>query len=182
MDGLTPAIWFPVVTLILGLALKAIFDLFNERRVEARDARIRIEKRKESIQLQRIENQRKLLLNIQQALAKLMRAVACQHLEDVTNQRLKGEWAKESISEEVSTAVREAFMQVNLLRVQLLEEDLRGQVSTLTSLCTGVTMAKDENESVTNWMSSSVVFDQLNDRIGEVLRSCDSLELAHLRG
>ena len=180
MESISPSVWFPVVTLVAGAFLKAAFDFFNERRQEEREKRVRVEGRKETIQLRRNENQRRLLLEMQEAIAKLMRAVACHHLEDVTNHRNHGTWAKELISEEVSNGAREAFLQVNLLRVRILDEDLRDRIVHLVSLCSGVTMAKSEQESESKWMDTAGVFDQFNERLGEVLRSCDSHELAYL--
>lgn len=180
MEPINPAVWFPVVTLIAGAFLKATFDLFNERRQEEREKRVRIEGRKETIQLRRNENQRKLLLEMQEAAAKLMRAVARHYLEDVTNHRIHGTWAKEPISEEVSNGARDAFLQVNLLRVRLLDEELRARTTHLSSLCSGVTMASSEHESERKWMDTAELFDQFNERLGEVLRFCDSHELAYL--
>lgn len=182
MESLTPVVWFPVVTLVLGLVLKAVFDFLNERRAEERERKIRVEKRKELIQQQRLDNQRRLLIEIQEVLAKLMRAVARQHLEEVSNYRSTGEWAKEMISEEVSVSTMEAFRQANLLRVRLLDDDLRQQVADLTSLCSRVTMAKSERDSELEWMNSGIFFDHVNERLGELLRGYEKSELAHLDG
>lgn len=180
MEALTPVVWFPVVTLVLGLVLKAAFDLLTERRVEEKERKIRVEKRKELIQQQRLENQRKLLIEIQEVLAKLMRSVSRQHLEDVSNYRASGEWAKERLSEEVSAATMEAFRQANLLRVRVLDDNLRQQISDLTSLCSKVTRAKSEQESELEWMESGYFFHNVNERLGEVLRAYEKSELAHL--
>jgi len=180
MESLTPVVWFPVVTLVLGLVLKAAFDFLNEKRVEEREKKIRVEKRKEVIQQQRLENQRKILVEIQEVLANPMRSVSRQHLEDVSNSRAIGEWAKQGISEEVNVATMEAFRRANLLRVRVLDDDLRQQIAELTSLCSKVTGAKSERESELGWMDSGYFFNTVNERLGEVLRAYEKSELAHL--
>lgn len=180
MESLTPVVWFPVVTLVLGLALKAAFDFLNEKRAEEREKKIRLEKRKELIQQQRVENQRKLLMEIQEVLAKLMRSVSLQHLEDVANYRASGKWAKEDISEEVSLGVMEGFRRANLLRVRVFDDHLRQQISDLTSRCTKVTRAESERESELAWMESGYFFNDVNERLGEILRAYEKSELAHL--
>ncbi|HFF2340129.1 TPA: hypothetical protein ACGBI7_000941, partial [Pseudomonas aeruginosa] len=61
MDSISPNTWFPVATLVTGILLKALFDALSERRKASIEREARLERRKEMILLQRIEQQRKYL-------------------------------------------------------------------------------------------------------------------------
>lgn len=178
MEGLSPSIWFPVVTLIAGVALKGLFDWLGDSRKNAAEHRVRIEKRRELFLMQRLENQRKLLPELQEALSSLMRCTGLINLADVVSYRDTGEWGKGKLPDDLDERSRAAFRLVTLFRVRVQDETLRSAVSDLSSMCTKVTTAKSQSDSNKALDEASFKYDDVNELIGQVLRSLDSSENA----
>lgn len=61
--GVSPEVWFPVASLALGAILKAVFDVFSERRGLRRDFSLREEERRQTLKLKRLEFQHVTLWN-----------------------------------------------------------------------------------------------------------------------
>jgi hypothetical protein len=180
MEAISPSVWFPVVTLVVGLLLKAMFDSWTENRKAGFDRESRIEKRKEILLLQRIDLQRKALGELQEAIADMMRSTSLIQMSDVVAFRQTGEWGKAFSPEGVSESARENFRKVSLLRVRVSDENVRSMASKLSSLCTAVTLAKSEEHSDNEWSIASALYGATNDKIGEVLRSLEHQEQALL--
>ncbi|KJK14910.1 hypothetical protein [Pseudomonas sp. 2(2015)] len=180
MESFTPNVWFPVVTLVAGAILKAVFDLFNEKRQEAREKRVRLEKRQETFLMQRIEAQRLLLPQLQESLVELMRSTTLLNMEDVQSFRNTGVWGKELVSDEISERSMAAFRQVNLFRVRVHADDLREDVTKLCALCSEAVHTKSEYTSELKLREAGMLFTEVNERVGEVYRSLDAQERAIL--
>ncbi|MCM8559802.1 hypothetical protein ACLE2W_06645 [Pseudomonas shahriarae] len=178
MDGLTPSIWFPVVTLVAGLVLKAVFDWLSEGRKDAVERRIRVEKRKEALLMQRIESQRKLLPELQEAISQLMRCAGRVNLSDVQSYRGSGEWGKALLHPELNEASREAFRSVTLYSVRVQNDELRKAISDLSSTCTQITLALSEQQSNGLLADASFKYVAVNEQIGAALRALDASENA----
>lgn len=178
MDGLSPSVWFPVVTLIAGLVLKGVFDFLGDSRKNKAERQARIEKRREVFLMQRVEAQRKLLPELQEALSELMRCTSLINLSDLESSRNGFEWGKEHLSEDLSERSRSAFMQVTLFRVRVQDEQLRTAIADLSLTCTGVTSAKTQFESNAALDEASFKYESANELIGQVLRDLDSSENA----
>ncbi|KTB90867.1 hypothetical protein AO073_05870 [Pseudomonas syringae ICMP 11293] len=171
MDGLTPSVWFPVVTLIAGIALKAIFDSLSDGRKAAIERTVREENRKESMLMQRIESQRILLPDLQEAISEMMRSVGLVNLADIQHARSSGNWGKGLVDPELSEASRIAFRTVTLYKVRIHDEKLRKSVSDLSSTCTLVTLAGSEKESNKLLDDASFKYEEVNTLIGSALRA-----------
>lgn len=180
MGEFTPNVWFPVVTLVAGALLKAIFDLFNENRQEAREKRVRLEKRQETFLMQRIETQRVLLPQLQEALVELMRSSTLLNLEENLNARRVGEWGKEQVSDEIAERSLAAFRQVGLFRVRVHDDALREEVTNLTALCSDAIHTRNHHTAEARLREAGVLFADVNERLGEVYRSLDTQEQAYL--
>lgn len=178
MDGLTPSIWFPVVTLIAGLVLKAVFDWLGEGRKDAAERRIRVEKRKEALLMQRIESQRKLLPELQEAISELMRCTGRVNLFDIQSYRGSGEWGKALLPPELNETSREAFRSVTLYSVRVQHDELRKAISDLSSTCTEITLALSEQQSNGLLADASFKYSAVNELIGVALRALDATENA----
>lgn len=178
MEGLAPSIWFPVVTLLAGVALKGLFDWLGEGRKDAIDLRVRVEKRRELLLMQRLENQRKLLPELQEAISELMRAVGLINLADIKHSHSAGEWGKGQLSGDLDEKARAAFRSVTLYKVRVHDDGLREAVSDLSITCSHVTLARSEAESREILDEASFKYEAVNDLIGKTLRSLDSSENA----
>lgn len=178
MGGLTSSTWFPVVTLVAGLALKALFDWLSESRKDAIERRIRVEKRKETLLMQRIESQRKLLPELQEAISELMRCAGRVNLSDIESYRNCGEWGKALLPSDLNEASRDAFRSVTLYSVRVQSGELRDLVSGLSSICTQITLASSERESNNLLSDASFKYVAVNELIGASLRGLDAEENA----
>src|SRR5215831_5411276 len=69
--GIPPETWFPVVTLITGVMLKAVFDMMTDRRTALREREARRDQRRDALRLKRVEFQRATLMSVLTELARL---------------------------------------------------------------------------------------------------------------
>lgn len=180
MEAVSPSIWFPVVTLVVGVFLKALFDSFAEKRRAAFDRESRIEKRKELILMQRIDLQRKALGDVQVAVVDLMRYTAQISLADIKAFRSSGKWRHEPLGDDLNEKSRSAFRQVTLTKVRVRDEHVRGIVGSVSGLCADVTLARSSNESENIIQAAGQLFQELNEKIGEALRALEDEEQALL--
>lgn len=180
MDGLTPEVWFPVVTLIVGVLLKALFDALTDSRKAAVEKEVRLEKRKEAILMQRIESQRKTLEELQAAVSNLVRCASLGHINDAEAFHKTGAWAKGLLPEELNEKTRAAFREVALLKVRAHDPQLRHLVSELSSLCSRVPFALSFDDSEQTVFAAGSLFTDVNEAIGRALRSLEGEEQALL--
>lgn len=181
MEAVNQTVWFPVVTLITGALLKAAFDYFNETRQEARDRRVRLEKRQEVFLMQRIEAQRALFPLLQESLVELMRATNLLHIEDLRSYRATGKWGGSLVGDEISDRSLAAFRKVGLYRVRIQDDELRDDIAKLSSLCSKTSTARSAVEAEMIMMNAGVFFSEVNERLGAVFRTLDAQEQAFLR-
>ena len=180
MELVSPAVWFPVVTLVVGLLLKAAFDAWTENRRVAFDRESRIEKRKEIILLQRIDLQRKALGDVQIALADLMRSTNKLHKYDLAQFDITGSWEENEPPEELSEKSRDNFRAVTLMKVRVSDEEIRTLTSKLSKLCASMPYFESESEAVNTFNSSTLLYSQINEKIGSALRALEHEEQAVL--
>jgi len=180
MEAISPSTWFPVVTLVIGVLLKAVFDSWTENRKARFDRESRVEKRKEVILLQRIDLQRKALGDLQESIADMMRSTGQIHNHDLAVYRETKEWGRNLSPDGVSEAARVNFRSVSLMRVRISDEDVRRMTGELSSLCTQVTLARSEDDSDRAIHAASTLYHATNERIGEVLRALEHQEQAFL--
>ncbi len=178
MDGLTPTVWFPVVTLIGGALLKAAFDALTENRKAEIDKAVRIEKRKEMLLMQRIDLQRKALGDLQFAISDLMRCAAQINIADAESLRASGNWGEAALPAELNEKFRATSREVTLIKVRVREERVRNMVSDISSACSGVTLATTSAESERQLRTAAQLFQEFNEKVGETLRALEDEELA----
>ena len=177
MDAISPSVWFPVVTLVIGVLLKALFDAWTENRRSALDKLLRVEKRKEIILLQRIDLQRKALGDLQIALTDMMRGTAVTHLADVKSLGQTGEWGAIQPSD-VGDASRAAFREVTIMKVRVRDERVRSLVDEIASLCSAVGYAQTFEEAEEAFFLAGSLYTGVNEAIGESLRALENDEQA----
>ena len=180
MEAFSPSVWFPVVTLVVGALLKAVFDAWTENRKSALDKMLRVEKRKEIILMQRIDLQRKALGDLQVALSDLTRSTNLVYMHDAKMYREGVAWGEESTPDGLGETARNNFRAVTLTKVRVSDEVVRKLAGDLSALCTQVTLARTENEADEAMRSSSILYSSINEKIGEALRSLEHEEQALL--
>jgi hypothetical protein len=174
--GVKPETWFPVVTLILGAVAKGIGDRVSDARKTKAEKVARQEQRLDAIHLRRAEFQRSTLLDLQTAMQKLARATGKASHDDLMAFRETGEWGRNQISEEANTGALEGHASINILRVRVNDHHIRTIAGNFSSACSRHVFCKSEAESDACMKEMSKHMTELNERIGEVLRTLDELE------
>ena len=169
-------VWFPVVTLVTGILLKGLFDIFSDRRIARRDSDARREQRLDNIRLRRAEVQREALLELQSFSMKLGRATAQIHFHDITTYRTSGSWRGEFIPEAIDLGALEGQAGMSTWRVRIRDADVRRLAETVSETCTRVALAQDEAASNHALQLALSLNSELQERIGEVLRNLESEE------
>ncbi|MDD0985790.1 hypothetical protein [Pseudomonas shahriarae] len=180
MEAISPSVWFPVVTLVIGVFLKALFDAWSENRKAGFEKQARVEKRKEIIFLQRIDLQRKALGDIQIALSDLMRCTTVMYLAESKMYHESGEWGAGELASDVCDQSRSAFRQVTLAKVRVRDEHVRDMAERISKLCSQVSFSESRDDSEDALIAAGRIYDEFNEKVGESLRALEDEEQALL--
>jgi len=171
VSGLETKVWFPVVTLIVGVVLKGLWDVRLERIKTEREREARKELREDTYRAKRDEFQREALLELQEAAQSLVRATGMQHHEDVMASRTGGKWGVNRYSEGTSDGYLQANVRVLRFSVRVQDESIRSLAKNLSSACSNHVFCKSENEAEANMVAVVAHFSELNERLGMLLRT-----------
>ena len=180
MEALSPTVWFPVVTLVIGISLKAIFDALTENRKVALERESRVERRKEIILLQRIDLQRKALGDLQIALSDLMRSVSVQQQYLRKKYRETGFWGESDAPPSVDETARTNFRAVTLMKVRVGNDEIRELAEKLSSSCSTITLVDSDEVGQALYNTSALMYSEINEKIGCALRALEHDEQALL--
>lgn len=180
MEAVSPTVWFPVVTLVVGLLLKAVFDALTENRKAAIDKASRVEKRKEIILLQRIDSQRKALGDLQVALADMVRTTNLMQMHDIETHRVTRTWGDTEMPADLDELSRDNFRAVTLMKVRVSDEKVRTLANDLSGLCSKMSFTKTKEDAHSVMMSIAILYSGINEAIGEALRALEHDEQALL--
>jgi hypothetical protein len=178
-DLMPPAVqtsvnWFlPIATLLLGYIAKSVTDWIDFRRTSERERNGREESRRDRLLERRADFQRQTLLDLQEAMMRLMRSSAEINHQDVVAFRKTGKWGRQLVGDELSENHRLANASVTTLSVRVRDQSVRDLVRDLQSGSTAMVLCDSEQESTRHLRTSSDAFNNLNGRIGELLRSID---------
>jgi hypothetical protein len=169
----TPAGWFPVLTLLLGYATKSASEWVQHRRTTQRDREAREAAQQDQLSERRASFQRQTLLDLQEAMMQLVRMAGAVHHQDVMAYRKTGKWQKQLFGEELSESARLAAARSSMLSVRVRDDSIRALVGKVKSDANDAGMCATEEESQVALRSMAAAFENLNQRIGEVLRKLD---------
>ena len=166
--------WFlPIATLLLGYIAKSVTDGVDSRRTSERERIAREESRRDRLVERRTDFQRQTLLDLQEATMQLMRATASINHEDVMASRSTGRYGRQLVGDELAETHRLANARVTTLRVRVRDQAVRDLVRDLQENGTLLVMCPSESESTRLFGTLFAVFNNLNERIGELLRGID---------
>jgi hypothetical protein len=174
--GIPPEIWFPVITLIVGASLKALFDSVTDRRTARREREAREEQRTDSTRLRRIEFQRATLLELQETLLQLMRFTYQVHHHDLISHHESGAWQKGKLPEEIDEGSRVALANFNKFRVRISDKFIRQIAKDLSTTCAQIGITPDKQASEQIITRALLLSQDLQEKIGDALRTLDSDE------
>jgi hypothetical protein len=171
--------WFPIVTFLLGFLSKFVTDWIQHHHERKRDRESRKEARRDQLSDQRRSFQRETLLVLQDATMDLMRtSVASAHNQDEMNHRTTGQWTKkhllgDDLDENRGLAMRRTAM----LGVRVRDSSLRTLTTMLREHATNADTGRDRDAIFAEISKMATVFQQIQERVGELLRTLDDEEL-----
>jgi hypothetical protein len=168
----------PIATLLLGYGVKALEDWLQHRRGREREREARDAMRHAQLFERRVTFQRQTLLDLQEVLQQLARAVGSAHHEDVLSHRATGVWGKAPLSQEVDQSEFHAQTRTNMLAVRVRDDQVRDMALKLKAIATAVALARSKTDSDRALAQMIGVFAEVNQRIGELLRTLDDEEAA----
>lgn len=174
--GIEPKVWFPVVTLIVGAALKGAGDFVAHHRTTAREREARLAQRRDAAHIRRIDFQRDTLLELQDVCQTLARHTGRMNFEDEMVYRDSSEWGKSRVSEGTSEGFRVCQAAISKLRGRVRNDTIRQLVKGLSSECTSVACARTKDASDSAMSRMAPVLEELNEQIGIVLRTLEDDE------
>jgi hypothetical protein len=165
--------WFPVLTLILGFGASSLAELLRDRRLLNRERESR-EALRRGQAIERSTNfQRQTLLDLQDALFQLARAAGASYHQDLMAYRQTGQWQKQLLPDGSAEAVRLAQARTSILHVRVADVGVRELVCRFKAEVVAVLMSPGLAESEYSHASMGTTFEEINQRIGEILRSLD---------
>jgi hypothetical protein len=164
---------FPVITLVLGYGMKYVTDAIQHRRTLERDGIAR----KDHLAQRRADFQRETLPKLQEAVMELMAATAAAFFEYLGAYHRTGHWGKHALTDDVAQKYMLAARQSLMYSFRVRDEKVRDSIHEFTLLASDVRNA-DEDENNATKISTSMLrliglFDELQKRIGELLRNLD---------
>ena len=179
MPELTTVSWFPVVTLLLGFFTKSLSDWAQHRHTTEREREAREAARREQRFQQRIAFQRQTLLDLQDALMQLARTTGEMHFHDKKAFRETGRWQKQLYGEDLAERDRVANARTAMLGVRVADASVRDLLQQFKNQCTASILSENEEASECSLRKMGLVFESLNQRIGEILRKLEEDEEAN---
>lgn len=187
--GISSASWFPVLTALVGFVTASISDWLRDRRASAREReaaeanRTREREGREAARReQRFERraafQRQTLLDLQEAVQKLVRTTGEMKHHDTMAVRAGGEWGKQLLGEDLNNRSHLTNVQTTMLGVRVRDESVRNLLRELREECMHSQLAGSEAEAERALVKAASIFEKLNERIGELLRKLDDDEEA----
>jgi len=161
-------------------AAKWFSDWYQHKSTMERERENRIAARREQLTERRAEFQRQTLLDLQDALFDLMRTTGAMHHQDEMAYRQTGEWQKRLFGDELYDKSQVAMRRTAMFQVRVRDASLREMADDLRKLSAQVTVGTSKSESDSAMLDAADLFVQVQERIGEILRTLDDEEAAPL--
>lgn len=179
--------WFPgALSVLLGFAAKSVSDWLQDKRAYQRDRETRDVLRRDQLAERRAEFQRQTLLELQEVLQDLARAVGASHHQDEMQFKETGRWQRHLIRSEIDDQFFQANRRALVLTVRVRDESLRESLKRFrdftSQIESGIRGRNDEDDasarraSTTALLGAMGLLPPIQERIGELLRTLDDEE------
>jgi hypothetical protein len=169
--------WFPVVTpvvtLLLGYALKSVSELVGHRRTLQREREAREVTRRDKFYERRTDFQRQTLLDLQEAMSDLIRSTGAAHHQDTMAYRQTGKWQKHLLGEVLDESCHKAMRRTLILWVRVQDDSVREMVQRCRECASKVMVGPNKEDSDVALANMAKIFEELNPKIGELIRTID---------
>ena len=174
-----PTGWFPVFTLLLGYAVKVATDWVQHRRTLERERDARQAQRRDLLSERRSDFQRQTLLDLQEAVMDVARTTGAMHHEDQMAYHNTRNWGRQLYAPDLDERNSAAMRRTSMLAVRVRDESVRDLVQRFKSHSANATTRRSREESESEMAEMATVFENLNYRIGEILRRIDEEPEGH---
>jgi hypothetical protein len=164
-------VWLPLVTFGLGFAGSLAIEERRDRRLATREADARTAERAVTREERRDEFQRDTLLMLQDVIGDLARVTTRVHLNDCRQRSEGAQWRNARVGAELNEESRLTNIALSKLRERVIDDELRGLVSTFHNATTVVLISPSEQEAVCAFNTMSDGAEQAQKRLGELLRA-----------
>jgi hypothetical protein len=163
----------PVLTLLLGYGIKYFEDWVQHNRTLERERETRSALRQDAIVERRTQFQRQTLLELQTSVMALARHTSQMHVEDMREYHSAEKWHPKPYPDEMNENCRAARAQTSMLFVRVNDVKVRDLAIFVRKFASEVVSANGPDESLNWFVKMSQVFEELQERIGIVLRALD---------
>jgi hypothetical protein len=174
---IAPSGWVQgLLTFLGGYAARALSEWLQYRRATKKDREAREELRRDKLYERRIAFQRQTLLDLQEATLQLARTVGAAHFQDEEAFRTTGKWGDHLFPDDLDENNRLAHARTYMLGVRVRDDAARELMMKFKMYGDDVLKAKTRADSENAFGAMTAALDDLNQRVGEVLRSLDDIE------
>lgn len=170
--------WLPLVTAFIGFGSSQVLEWLKDRRAYQREKEARDSTRRDAQLDRRNDFQRQTLLDLQEAALKLMQNAGAHHHFDLVSIGKHGKRHQEPYPEDINLGGQFANARTALLGVRVRDEEVRSLLKQLKDESTFAFLDHDKDMRESYMQAAGSTFVELNNRIGEILRKLDDIELA----
>ena len=172
-----PSVLLSVFMFFIGFGTKWFEEWYRHRYQAAREKEARHDARREQLLWRQADFQRQNLLDLQDAVMRLARTSGQIHHHDSMAAKQTGSWGRNFAPEGVSEAHRDAQATTTVILVRIRDKKIRTLTQELKAHCASAGIAESESASLKSMISMNDTFELLNERIGDLLRNLEDLEL-----
>jgi hypothetical protein len=176
MPDITSTNWFPVLTLLIGYGTRSLSDWLQHRRSVERERDAREATRRDRLFERRSTFQRDTLLALQEATMRLARATGAIHHQDTMSFRSTGIWQRQLLPDDLNEGFRLAQVETSTLAARVRDDATRELVARFRKLCADSVISVSQAQGDGLMTNMSPMLDDLNQRIGELLRTLDDAD------
>jgi hypothetical protein len=173
-DGITAVT--TLISVSLGFASSQLAEWLKDRRAYEREQASRLSTRRDKQLERRNDFQRQTLLDLQEAVQKIIRNAAKMHHLDIMAQRGGQAWHTTRFPDGVNNGSRLDNVQATKLVVRVRDGNIRSLAERFKTECTAVLFADSEQDGEAKLAKAAASFQLLNDLIGQTLRQMDEIE------
>jgi hypothetical protein len=166
--------WFPVFTLLLGYATKYISDWLQNRRLVERERETRRDARRDALAEARRQFQRQTLLDLQPVVFDVARNAGLMRQFDMNNNRQMQIWQTGLYPDDLAEGRRIAVARTSMLLVRVSDPRVRDLAVDFRNSAVSIGSNKSRDELIMFSDKMAVSYEELQERIGEVLRELDA--------
>jgi hypothetical protein len=178
--GITTAIntFSGAVSVLLGFATSWLSARYQNTATVKRERESRLAVHRDQLAERRAEFQRQTLIELQDAVFDLMRATGAMHHQDEMAFRKTGQWQKQFLGDELDQKALMSNRRTSMFKVRVRDGSLRDMVGKLSNLCAQVAISIDRDHSNGAMMEAGELFEKVQERIGELIRTINDEEQA----